>query len=291
MAVQKKGRLELSCDSLEWLYIPDVVYAEYRECKRHLQLMIPYRPAWTTDQRYPLVLFIPGSAWHRQELYNSIPSYAKLAERGCVVAVLQIRESEIAPFPAQVQDTKAALRFLVQRADRFHIDTNSLFVAGNSSGGHIALLTGLTAAHGLYDTELYPSVAANIRGIVACSAPTDILQCAKQPLPPGMSEDARPTAALLGVPDVLQNVPLARAASCEPYITKEVRLPPILLFHGAEDPVVPASHSRSLFQLLETADLPVTYYEISGAGHGGPVFWMEPVLERMMGFIQQEQQF
>lgn len=286
MSVQIREQLELQCSSLEWLYVPDVVYAEYGGCRRHLQLIIPYRPVWDTDQRYPLVLFIPGSAWRRQELYNSIPAYAKLAERGCVVAVLQIRESELAPFPAQVQDAKAALRFAVQKADDFHIDRTALFVAGNSSGGHIALLTGLTAAHNLYDTGLYPGVRADIRGIIACSAPTDILQCAQAPLPPGAPEGVRPTAALLGVRDVSQNLPLARAASCAPYIRKGAPLPPVLLFHGTEDPVVPVSHSRSLFRLLEEADQPAAYYEIPGGGHGGAAYWTDPVLDRIAQFLQ-----
>lgn len=283
MAAQRKEQLTLPCDPLEWLYVPDVVYAEYETCKRHLQLIIPYRPVWDRDQRYPLILFIPGSAWFRQEVYNSIPAYAKMAERGFVMAILQFRESTLAPFPAQVQDTKAALRFLAQKAGDFHIDTSSMFLAGNSSGGHIALLTGLTSAHNMFDTSLYTGVSADIRGIIACSAPTDILRCAPAPMPPGTP---RPTARLLGVTEVQQHPALAKAASCAPYITREAKLPPILLLHGTEDSTVSIENSRALFSLLRNADKEVSYYELLGAGHGGAVYWSEPVLNLIEQFIR-----
>lgn len=287
MAAQRKEQLSLPCDTLEWLYVPDVVYAAYGACKRHLQLILPYRPVWDHPQRYPLVLFIPGSAWFRQELYNSIPAYSRLAERGFVVAVLQFRESELAPFPAQVQDAKAALRFLAQKADEFHIDRDSMFLAGNSSGGHIALLTGLTSAHNTFDSDLYAGTPVAIRGIIACSAPTDILKCAQKPAPPGTP---RPTARLLGVEEVQQNLALANAASCAPYITKEVQLPPILLLHGTADSTVSIENSRELFSLLQAAGKEVAYYELVGAGHGGAVYWSDPVLNLIEQFIRRPSQ-
>lgn len=287
MAVQRKEQLPLSCDSLEWLYVPDVVYAEYETGKRHLQLLLPYRPVWEQDQRYPLILFIPGSAWFRQEVYNSIPAYAKLAERGFVMAILQFRESTLAPFPAQVQDAKAALRFLAQKAAEFHIDTSAMFLAGNSSGGHIALLTGLTAAHNLFDTSLYAGVPAEIRGIIACSAPTDLLLCAQAPMPPGVP---RPSARLLGVDEVRDHPALARAASCAPYITREVKLPPILLLHGTADSTVSIENSRTLFSLLKDAEQEVFYYELLGGGHGGAAYWSEPVLDLIEQFVRHPSQ-
>lgn len=131
MANQEYQKLKIECDDLEWLYVPDEVYADYDGCKRCLQLFIPYRQKLAAEETFPLVLFIPGSAWYRQEVYNSLPAYSRLAERGIVTAILQFRESTIAPFPAQVEDAKAALRFLAARAEDYHIDTERIFIAGN----------------------------------------------------------------------------------------------------------------------------------------------------------------
>lgn len=89
---QNHIKMNVSRDDLEWLYVPEVLYVEYENCKHYMQLIIPYRHQWKENERFPLVVFIPGSAWYRQEMYNSIPSYSKLSERGIVTAFVQYRE-------------------------------------------------------------------------------------------------------------------------------------------------------------------------------------------------------
>lgn len=287
MPKQLYKKCKTECDDLEWLYVPDEVYADYDGCRRCLQLFLPYRQEWPAEETFPLVLFIPGSAWYRQEVYNSLPAYSRLAERGIVTAILQFRESTIAPFPAQVEDAKAALRFLAARAEEYHIDTGRIFIAGNSSGGHIALLTAFTQERGVFDTPLYPEVSFRLRGVIAQSAPTDILKCAGEPFPPGFPEGFRPTADLLGVRDVLENRELAEAASCRKYISGDAELPPVLLFHGTEDVQVSVENSRDLYELLKSAGKDVFFYELEG-GHGGAVFWSEEILDITEAFIRRQ---
>ncbi len=169
------------------------------------------------EEKYPLILFIPGSAWHKQEMYNDIPQYATLAKCGYVVAVMQYRESDIAQFPAQVEDVCNALKFIPSIAENFHIDTERIFLMGNSSGGHIAMMTALFSEHGLCEK------ITNISGVILESASTDILICSNAPLPPWMQ--VRPSAVLLGVDKIEGNEELAKKASCEMYITKDIDLP------------------------------------------------------------------
>lgn len=287
MANQEYQKLKIECDDLEWLYVPDEVYADYDGCKRCLQLFIPYRQKLAAEETFPLVLFIPGSAWYRQEVYNSLPAYSRLAERGIVTAILQFRESMIAPFPAQVEDAKAALRFLAARAEDYHIDTERIFIAGNSSGGHIALMTAFTESQGIFDTPLYQETPCRIKGVIAQSAPSNIMKCAKEPLPPGFPENFRPTRDLLGVKEVLESPELAEAASCGKYISQAAELPPVLLFHGIDDVQVSVEHSRELFALLKGAGKDAAYYEIEGGGHGGAVFWTDRILDIMETFIKE----
>lgn len=148
-----KKTIRVECKDLEWLYVPNVMYHEYEETKRYLQLIIPYRQEWKENETYPLVIFIPGSAWYEQEMYNGIPALSRLAERGFVVAALQYRESTIARYPAQVEDVERAVLFLLSKAETFHIDSDRIFLAGNSSGGHIALMTAMRSANGLKDAR------------------------------------------------------------------------------------------------------------------------------------------
>lgn len=188
----------VSLDTLEYLYVPDVAYATYGETQRKMQLIIPYRPQWQDGETVPLIVFLPGSAWYRQEMYNCIPALAKLAERGFAVASVQYRESKIAPFPAQVEDVHRAIHYIAEQlAKLFHIDMARTFLMGNSSGGHIALLTALRQAAGIADVSELLNFP--ICGVIAESAPSDLFFCAKEGVPANMPATFHPTADLLGV--------------------------------------------------------------------------------------------
>lgn len=271
-------KLRIDAPEVEWLYSPDWVYHDYGNCPRHLQMPLPYRREWPEGARYPLILLIPGSAWLRQEMYNDVPKYARLAARGCIVAAMQYRESALAPFPAQVEDVANAVAFLRSRAELLHFDPERLFLMGNSSGGHVALMAALLSAHGLC------APPTGLRGVIAQSAPTDLLLCAQRPLPPGMAR--RPVEALLGVAGMQGNEALARRASCGMYITEDVPLPPVLLFHSEGDPVASVEHSRRLREALARTRHEVSYYELEGDAHGGEVFYSERVLESIQSFCE-----
>ncbi len=275
MAMQQLKKLDLEKKELEWLYVPDVEYFEYENCKRYLQLIIPYKRNWDENKKYPLVLFIPGSAWHRQEMYNSIPARADLAKRGFAVAVVQYRESELAIFPAQVIDAMNAIRFIPSIAEMFHIDTENIFISGDSSGGHIALLTGLTADYGELDLEHNGSY--NINGIISYCAPTDMM----------LSEGMGPIEDLLGTDHVLNVPELAQSASCATYLSKERNIPPILMFHGIQDELVSIKHSRDFFEELRQFNKEVEYYELENENHCAPTFWGNDVLDIVERFIKK----
>lgn len=278
-----KKVIKVDAEAPEWLYIPNVMYCKYENVNRYLQLIVPYRQEWTEDDKYPLVVFIPGSAWYKQEMYNSIPAFSRLAERGTVVAAVQYRESTIARYPAQVEDVERAILYLVSKAEDFHIDTDKIFLVGNSSGGHIALMTVLRSANGIKEVKEFH--ADLIKGVIGESAPTDICMCAAKPIPDFMPEDFRPSKDLLGISEITEDLESVRAASCKMYIDENTPLPPILLFHGAADCQVDVDQSRYLYDLLIGAGKTVTYYEVEGAGHGGAVFWGDTVLNIISGFI------
>lgn len=267
----------LNEDETEWLYVPNVVYHKYGNLERHLQMIIPFRRQWEDDKKFPLILFIPGSAWHKQEMHNNVPDYAKLAELGFVVAAMEYRESDLERFPAQVEDVGNALDFLPTLAEQFHIDMDKIFLAGNSSGAHIAMMATLLDCHHL--CRKLP----NIRGVIGLCGSYDILICADEPLPPWMK--VRPSTVLLGVNQIEGNEEVARKASCVTYVTEDVSLPPILLMHSQDDPVVSVDNTRKLYERLIQTQHPVTYYELEGDAHCGYTYWSIPVLSKIAEFI------
>ena len=81
---------------------PDVEYAEHSGKKLHLQIMTPL--VYGQDLKWPLIVYVQGSSWHKQKLFQSLPTLVRMCERGYAVAIVEHRESELAPFPAQVID-------------------------------------------------------------------------------------------------------------------------------------------------------------------------------------------
>ena len=270
-----------SIDKVQWLYSQDWEYYDYGNCKRHLQIIFPFKNEWKQDEKYPLILFIPGSAWHKQEMYNDIPQYVSLAKQGYVVVAMEYRESDIAKFPAQIEDVHNALEFIKTIADNFHIDMSKIFLMGNSSGGHIAMMSVLFNAHRLCET------LPEIKGVICESGSTDLLICAEAALPPWMN--IRPSAVLLGVDAIEGNEELARKASCDMYITEGIEIPPVLLIHSEYDPVVSVENSRKLCEKLEITNHEVWYYELEGNdAHGGAIYYDSKVLDIIKSFCDEK---
>lgn len=263
-------RAEMKCET-EWLYAPDIPYVQRGEDALKIQLIFPYRRDMPETERYPVVLFVPGAAWYRQEMYNGVPQWAKLAETGAVVAAVQVRSSKEAVFPAQTEDLLAAVRRLAQDAEKWHIDPGRMYLAGQSSGGHIALMTLLTKLQEISAAEDYA-----IRGVIAISAPTDMSLLGGQP-----------SLDLLGVTSLEESPEKVAAASCGPHITPDAELPRIFIIHGTADEVVSIVHSERLAQRLRLMGKRVEFLQEPGAGHGGPWPWRDEVLGRMAMFIRE----
>ena len=273
-------KIHVECDDLEWLYSPDWEYFDYGQYKRHLQMIIPYRREWKADEKYPFILFIPGSAWHKQEMYNDIPKLVELAKRGFAIGALEYRESDIAKFPAQIEDVANALGFIEEKSEQFHFDMERLFLMGNSSGGHIATMAALFDAHGL--CKKLPKV----RGVINECGSNEILICANEELPPWMK--VRPSTVLLGIDSFDGNEEIALKASASTYISKDVELPPMCILHSDNDPVVSVENSRVLYKALETSGHQVEYYELeNNNAHCGATYFSDTILDIIQEFCER----
>lgn len=260
----------------EWLYVPDVVYQTVNGVERKLQFIIPYRREWPAGLRLPVVVNIPGSAWYRQEMYNGILNHSHLAQRGFVMVDVQYRESTIAKFPAQIEDVKAALRFLPQVAEQFHMDMDNVFLMGDSSGAHTALMAAFTAAYGEFDLQP-DQPTPGLRGVVAYYPPTDLRQY--------IHDDVFPD--LLGTKGKPYDPELGARASCDTWVRADRTIPPVLMLHGTADEDVSIEHSRRLYHHLTTLGKDVTYIEVEGERHGGGTWWSEPIMDIVEEFLRK----
>ncbi len=211
---------------------------------------------------------------------------------GLAVVTIDYRHSLEAPFPAQLHDTKAAIRHVRRFAADLGIDTDRIGVCGESAGGHLAALAGLVRADGsdaqaaLEGGEGVRDEDSSVRAVVAWYAATDLgplLSRALPPAPPGAEYPDPFTALLGGTPEQLPE--LARVASPVTYASQAAP-PPFLLIHGTADRLLPYSQSEVLAEALHRAGGQVTLQPVESAGHiflGAPD--MTPMVSGSVAFL------
>lgn len=268
------------CDNYEVTYHYDVKYHERNGRAMYLQILQPM----DIKEKTPLIIFIPGSAFHRQNVKARVPQLALLAARGFCVALLEYTGSEDGIFPALVQDAKEGIRYMRTHSEEYNIDPDAIFTMGDSSGGYTAMMAGLTNGEKLFETCDDASVY-KVKGIIDFYGPTDITTMNKEPSSQNHSEPDSPEGLLIGQKEVLENLDLANPTIIKNYIQKDKTYPPLLMFHGSNDELVPFGQSCELYQALREAGKQVTLYQIDGAHHGDRRFWSNTVLNLIADFI------
>jgi acetyl esterase/lipase len=266
---------------------PDLTYsslAGYRPLILDL-----YKPGSSRQPR-PLVIYIHGGGWigghtRHSGAFEDWPGVlASLAARGYVVASVEYRLSSEAPFPAAVQDVKAAIRWLRAHANEFGIDKSRAVVWGGSAGGQLAGLVG--ASCGVAALEP-PGAAANQRPEPGAAAAKPVADA--RTLESVESDCAQGVIAWYGVFDfshILRDTegqprnPEYRYLGCAPgscsaatvamasAITHvDAKDPPVLMIHGVNDRTVPVEQSRSYLAALRSKGVKAELVEIPDVEH------------------------
>lgn len=249
------------------VYEPDVTYRTVGEVRLQLDLARPARAA----EPCPAVVILNGGCW--MDLGGDrkfcTPLLLQLAERGCVAIAVTHRGAHTAPFPAQLHDAKAAVRWLRGRAKQYGVDPERIGTVGFSSGGHLACLLGSTIpADGLEGPDADPKVSSEVRAVVACYAPTDLVRLRQQ------ARDGQPTWVLSRLTqNVLkkllpeeQEIDWAVKASPLTYARRQTA--PTLLIHGCDDTVVPLDQSELYVRRLLEVGGQARLLRLPGTGHG-----------------------
>jgi acetyl esterase/lipase len=239
----------------------DLAYVTNGHPRQKLDL---YLPAAAT--KAPLIVMIHGGAFKfgSKEGENPVP----FLSQGYAVASLNYRLSGHARFPAQIEDCKAAVRWLRAHAGQYGYDPDRFGAWGASAGGHLVTMLGTTGSTTLFDVGENLSVSSRVQAVADNYGPTDFLQMDAHRLPDGMAHDPpdSPESELIG--GALQDNPeKVRNANPITHLTRDC--PPFLVIHGDRDPLVPHHQSELLVAALRAAGVPVTFYTVKGGGHGG----------------------
>jgi len=258
----------------------DIEYANVDGMSLLLDLYLP-DPA--PEEPVPLVLWVHGGAW-RAGSKNTTYAPETLGASYAVASV-EYRLSDVALFPAQIHDIKAAVRFLRANAPRYGIDPDRFGAWGSSAGGHLVALLGTTCDHealeGIVGAHLDQSSC--VQAVCDFYGPTDFASLLEQ-----RGEDTRrpmPEDQLIGgsVEDLAE---LAALASPITHVSADD--PPFLIIHGSDDGTVPVEQSIAFDDALRDAGVDTALIVIEGAEHWIPRTERAPVIAFFDRWLQRE---
>ena len=243
----------------------DIVYGQVDGRALLVDLYIP-----NDTPEPPLLVWVHGGAW-RSGSKSSVGPLG-LASAGFAIASVDFRPSAEAPFPGQIHEIKAAIRFLRAEASTYGYDAGRIAIGGNSSGGHLAALVGVTNGHAALEGEVgdHLDQSSSVQAIVDYYGPTNLASILSQSTLHGLSV-RQPALELLlgGQPDAVPE--LAELASVVTHV--DATDPPLLILHGDQDPQVPINQSHELHGAYKELGLTVHFEVVHGAAHGGPAFY------------------
>jgi acetyl esterase/lipase len=209
----------------------------------------------------PVVVFVHGGGWKNGSRKSGEKTAAWLTDHGIAVASIDYRLTDVAQWPAQIDDCYAAVRWVRDHADKYSLDGDHIGAWGTSAGGHLVALMGTREFFGQETTS------SRVQAVCDWFGPSELLT-----MPPnnvGNGRTAEDGAKLLGA--TVREVPeLARDASALDHVTPDN--PPFLIMHGDQDPGVPLEQSQKLHARLINTGVSSRLHIVKGAGHGGKQF-------------------
>ena len=237
----------------------DLEYVTGGHARNKLDLYLPAK----ADHPLPVVVWIHGGGWQGGSK-EGCPAI-QFVGKGYAAASINYRFSQHAIFPAQIEDCKAAIRWLRANAKKYDLDANHIGVWGASAGGHLVALLGTTGSvKELEGTGGNLDQSSRVQCVVDWFGPTDFAKMGGWQDKPNS-----PMARLVGGP-VKDKQELAAKANPLTYIDKDSA--PFLIMHGEEDRMVPMNQSELLDAALRKAGVESTLVRVPKNGHGGPGF-------------------
>ncbi|MES2697720.1 MAG: alpha/beta hydrolase [Verrucomicrobiota bacterium] len=244
----------------------DLAYVAVGHERQKLDLYLPAEGSGP----FPVIVWIHGGAWFAGDRKNCPPLREGFVARGYAVASLGYRLSSHEIFPAQIEDCKAALRWLRAHAKEYRLDAAHIGVWGASAGGHLVSLLGTTDGVREFEVGAHLDQSSRVQAVVDYYGPTDFRQMDKHaPASARQKHDdpESPESRLIGSPiqDAGSAAPVRRA---NPITYLEKTDPPFLIVHGDADATVPHHQSVLLYEAAVAHKVAVHFITIRGGGHG-----------------------
>ena len=274
--------------SQEW---KDVNYAGDDKAYHTCDIYLPKKK----QNSYPVVIHIYGSAWFSNNSKGAadLGTIVKsLLDAGFAVVCPNHRSSMDAKWPAQIHDIRAVIRFVRGEAEKYQFDTSFIATSGFSSGGHLSSIAATTSGvkHlkvGTVDIDLeghvgkYLCQSSEVNAACDWSGPVDLtaMDCGEHmTMGENSPEDVLLNSKLDKEPDKYLSL------SATNYIDSYD--PPIIIFHGEKDNVVPCCQGKQFYEQLTAAGVKTEATFVPEGSHGGPAMYTKENLKKMVTFLQ-----
>jgi acetyl esterase/lipase len=198
---------------------------------------------------FPAVLVIHGGGWSRGDRDQVAGIAKRVASRGYVAVNTTYRLAPGSIFPAQLQDVQQAVLWMRANAATYQIDPKHIGAFGYSAGAHLAALLG-----GVGEKGPLGKAGASVQVVIAGGTPTDLTKWPAGTLVPQLIGGDREHK-------------LAEYQAASPVTYVKAGDPPVFLYHGGADKLVPIDHAEDYKKLLDAAGVPNELFVLRGRGH------------------------
>ena len=213
-----------------------------------------------------VVMYVHGGGWRmgQKEMLGMMPGPVELLRRNYLVVTIDYRLAPNYKFPAMIEDAKCAVRFLRANARQYNLDPNRIGVMGDSAGGHLVALLGLSDAGAGFEGRSFTNESSRVEAVVDFYGPSDFTKGPASRMAYRLMKDA---FAVTNAAD-----PMIKRASPVTYVTSNA--PPFLILHGDHDGLVSIQQSIELNERLQAAGADSTFVVIHNYSHGYTPIWL-----------------
>jgi len=251
-------------DSPQIVYEEDVVYGRVHGAGLLADIASP-----KSEQKLPAIISVHGGRWrggHKRDA--STIKVQQWAGFGFFAMSIDYRLVGCTPAPACYQDFQCAIRFVHANAEKYNIDTDRVFLIGQSAGGHMVSLAATLGDGPFPRTGGWEEAGNEFRAVISVAANYELntLSWGTIWTPPGQDP-----------------VKARKLASPVNHVRKE--MPPILILHSDNDRSVPIENALLMVDALEKAGAPHVFHRYPDKGHMGIT---DEVIERSLEFIHSQ---
>lgn len=282
LRVEKKREALSLITDVTFSGVPCWYDASRRDLK--MDLIVPKNrkdhPAW------PAIVWICGGAYRVVNRAVWLPEMIRFARSGYVVAGIEYRTSNEAAFPAQLTDVKSAVRFLRAHAKEFCVNPGRIFAMGESAGGTMASLLGVTGEESSFDRGDYTEYSSAVQGVVDYYGVTDMTGSTAETDRAGAATNRNHDVPYFTMEEFLgigYGKEEAEKASAIRYVSEKT--PPFMILHGTKDTVVPMQQSEALYNALRKQGVPCDFTVIEDAVHGDDLFYQDEITDAVIRFL------